>query len=401
MSFINPFRKMICPFCFEQFYPAECRVLSSREGQELLKEAPGGFAALVARFWLDPLSGTKNTEALAARQCPRCEELLPYNFEYMQNQIVGLVGGVASGKSHYIASLVHELKRGDVNSRVGCTRFMPVNQDVDTRYNKSYGDPVFVRKEPLSGNLPLQAGQRNLPLIYEMIFEGRKQGEAQKLVNLSLFDASGEQIQNEQEMVIFHRYLLNASALIVLVDPITMPDLRERLPHHLRPDAVPSHDAFDILNTVIRTYERYRGYRPGTPIDIPVVITLAKSDLVRYGLEGLGLQANFLRDGSYEEGFSLDDFEAVSEEVQEIIARYAGRGLIDSSKVTFPNLAFSAVSATGSPPDSSGSFSVITPRRVLDPLLWSLWKLNIITANKHAIAPSPVPSIPQQAQAMR
>src|SRR3954454_11131912 len=101
-----------------------------------------------------------------------------------------------------------------------------------------------------------------------MIFKGRIQRERQKLVNLTLFDASGEQIQNEEELVVFNRYILNASDLIVLVDPLTIPDLRERLPYHMRPEGVPSsYDAFDILNSITRIYERYRGLKPGTRIN--------------------------------------------------------------------------------------------------------------------------------------
>jgi GTPase SAR1 family protein len=365
-----------------------------------MKEAATGLARLGARLWVSSLSGPKYLQELAARQCPRCGELLPHNIEHTQNRIVGLVGGVASGKSHYIASLVHDLKRGEALAKIGCTRFAPVNQDVDMRYKARYHDPVFVRREPLPFTPRLGPGEVNRPLIYEMIFKGRTKMEGQKLVNLTLFDASGEQIQDEEQMVLYSRYILNAAAIIVLVDPLTMPDVRERLPHHMRPEAVNNYDAFDILNTVTRTYERYRGLKPGTPINVPVVITIAKSDLLRYALEGLGLQAAFTRHANYDEGFDLDDFGAVSEEVQEVIARLAGPGLIDASRATFPNLAFSAISATGSSPDSTGYFSAVTPRRVLDPLLWSLWKLNMISATRRAHAADAMQNTPRTQQAM-
>lgn len=392
MAFTHPFRKVMCPFCFERFHPSGCRVLSEQlteEGEHVvLKDRSRG---LLGGFWLSPLSGAKYLENQAARECPACGEMLPHNIEYMQGSIIGLVGGTYSGKSHYIASLIHELRRGDMFEKIGCTRFAPVNGDVDQRYRANYYEPVYVRKEALPPNVPLRPGDVNRPLIYEMIFEGRSRMDPRKLVNLSLFDASGEQIEKEEELAVFSRYILNASAIIVLVDPITMPDVRERLPYHMRPDAVPGYDAFDIINTVTRTYERYRGYRPGTPIDVPVVIALAKSDLLRYALEGLGVQASFLRDAPREEGFDLDDFEAVSEEVQEIISRFAGPGLIHTTRNTFPKLAFSAISATGGPPNSEGQFPSIAPRRVLDPLLWSLWRLNMISASRRAQVPDPVP----------
>src|SRR5436309_2848184 len=109
MAFIDPLRKVRCPYCSAVFYPGECAIISRTTGA-ILEPAPQGDARLTARFWVKSLVGAKYVQKFASRQCPNCGKALPYNIELVDNIMIAVVGDTFSGKSHYIAALVHELK---------------------------------------------------------------------------------------------------------------------------------------------------------------------------------------------------------------------------------------------------------------------------------------------------
>lgn len=385
----KPLGKVICFNCWERFHIADCRIVSALEGNTVLEEAPQGVRRLLRRLWVRPISGTAYTDRRARRQCPRCEALLPRNVDYMQPQVIGLVGASASGKSHYIASLVQELKRGDVLSQIGCTQFSPLDQEVEDDYKTKYYDPLFVRKETLQVTAPAVPIKRNRPLIYEMVFErkSRLPLKLQRRVNLVLFDASGEDLGDEKKLLEFHRYVLNASALIFMVDPQALTSFTKELLPHLRAKEVEEQlqarqgsqqDAFDVLNRIRRVYQQNNGIVAGRRMSLPIVMTLGKSDLLRFGMEGLGLNKVFWRRPDYSRGFQRDEFNRVDGEVRDILNGFMGPAFVASCTHSFPNLAFSAVSATGMAPDKNQRYRDVKPIRCLDPLLWILWRLGYI-----------------------
>jgi GTPase SAR1 family protein len=390
MAIINPLLKVMCFNCWNRFYIAECRIVSALEGNPVLEEAPQGFSKVVRRVWVQPVSGAAYLDKRAHRQCPHCGTLLPRNIEYMQPQVIGLVGAAATGKSHYIASLVQELKRGDVLRKIGCIQFSPLDQDVEDQYNADYYNPLFVDKRQLAPTPPATPLKRDRPLIYEMIFEDNSLPPftLRRRVNLVLFDASGEDLEDEKKLLEFHRYVLNASALIFMVDPHALNNFSEQLPTHLRPRRTSLQDAFDVLNRIRRIYLQRDGNVSGSRVRVPIVMTLGKSDLLRFGLPGLGVNKVFWRQPDYNQGFRLDDFKMVDREVRDILNDFMGPAFVDSCLTSFPNLAFSAVSATGMAPDENDQYREIRPKRCLDPLLWILWRLGYIQPAAAQSAPA-------------
>ena len=379
MTLVNPFRKRRCPFCFERFYLGDCAIISTTTTNKVIDPPPQGFSRVVNRFLIPKLVSTKYTKELACRACPACKAQLPANIESMGDQIIGLVGGNSAGKSHYISSLIAVLKDGGAIP-IGCTRFSPINDDVGLHYINEYYEPVFVRKEPIT-----KSTRRSLkPLIYTMLFKKpgwlpwfpRTEG-----VYLVLFDGAGEDQEDQTILVQHSRYILNASALIFLIDPMTMQGVVGQMPVHRRPThkIVTNREAINMLDRVIRMIESSQALRPGRKLGIPTAITIAKSDELQC-IDKLDKQSIFFCDAVYGNQVRVADFKTIDDEVRALISEYDNPMLLETSK-TFKNVSFFAISATGCPPDpSTNHFPHIKPHRCLDPLLWALWKLGVIEA---------------------
>ena len=384
MPLVTPFSQSVCPYCFSRFHLGDCEIVSSTTG-EVLRYPTDGKLRFISRVWVPATSGAENTRSLAARRCPKCEELLPPNIEYMDGKIIGLVGGGGSGKSHYIASLIGTLERQDALAGVGCWRFSAADQDVQMRYEEEYYGPLFRRHEVIPPTNALPTTETNRPLIYEIVFE-RKAGaqRGRKGVHLVFFDGAGEQIADQRSAVLVNRYIQYAAALILLVDPMSIPSVAANLPPELRPaEPAPAHEAINILNTVARIYRREWGLRPSDPIRVPLAITVAKSDLFRYlPPYSSGRWPRFLHDPGYQDGFSLAQFQATSQEVRDLLRSVSERGFFQAVRA-FTDVSYHAVSATGEPPDpATNRFAAVKPIRCLDPLVWILWRLGLIQARR-------------------
>ena len=366
---VNPFHKCICPSCGETFYPGNSAIVS-KSGDVIVDAQPGFFA----RAFITPLEGNEFTRVLALRQCPHCKGKLPRNVESAQSYTIAIVGDSVSGKSHYIASCIHQLKQDYALQVIGCNSIIG-HGDTDTRYFRDYYKPIYIDKQKILGTNP---GQKYDPLIYELVFPERSALQPAKSVNLLFYDLSGEDIVEQEAMVEYSYYILNASAIIFLADPIQMPGIVNILPKHLKPtpDQVRQLSTSEVLNRVLQTFRQHLGLRAGQKLRTPVAITVSKSDLLKFAAKGRQSPL-FLNDNFYTNRLDVPKFDYISNEVQALLRDLGDRVLLRSSEL-FENASFFAVSATGWPPDDQGKFPPLEPLRCLDPLLWALWKLGII-----------------------
>lgn len=368
----NPFQKNLCPHCFNKFYIGDCEVVSSFNPTVQLDPPPKGFRKTLNHFLVPALVRERYAKEHAARKCPFCSYLLPNNLEYMDNQIIALVGGVSSGKSLYIASLIKQFEKDQVRERIGCVRFKAFDDEIDRRYEDDYYKPLFVHQVPLPMTLKPPSGQYVKPLNYVMEF--RRNGRI-KRVNLMLFDGAGEGIEDQQILAQVFRYITNASAIIFVVDPMALPSFVQQLSAHLR-NPTAGKDPWKVLESVIDQIKLEKGAIRGTEtLNIPIAITLSKSDLFKY-LDPKS-PPTFLKDHSLKKGFDQEDFEVVNDEVKAMISKFDGIAILQAAEV-FKDKAFFAVSATGCPVDENGKFKVVHPHRTVDPLLWILWRLGMI-----------------------
>lgn len=401
---INPWKQLTCPACGTHFYPGECAIYSGITADRELEPARQG---LMARTFVKPLVG-KYTLQQAHRRCPECKINFPYNIERAQNYTIAIIGDVSAGKSHYIAACIEQLKYYSLHV-MGYSQMEPLNNTYE-EFENNYYRPVFVNRQQMPPTQPAISRNKtvlipdnvnsedlqrdkdvytNTPLIYELVPRNTKSTLfSPKNINLMFYDASGEDIAQKERMVQYSSYIVQASAIIFLVDPLTMPKIVQELPRYLQPKHE-RRSSVEVFQRVIHTFKNYNQLHPGVPIKTPIAIAVSKSDLLRYVTKKQRQMPFFLqKDSEHNNGININDFKQTDEEVQDFLRQYGDTRLLDMTKnpnnsnnASFEDLAFFALSATGSSPDeSTGLYPHIEPRRCLDPLLWALWKLNVIEA---------------------
>jgi len=109
----NVYIKRTCPQCIKEFYPGDCDIVSTTDAGKVLEYAPKGWRQHLSRINPKRID-SKYVLELACRKCPYCGYLLPPNIELVENLNVAIVGDTFSGKSHYMAALIHQLEQGEL-----------------------------------------------------------------------------------------------------------------------------------------------------------------------------------------------------------------------------------------------------------------------------------------------
>lgn len=394
-TIVLPGEKTTCPYCFERFHVGDCRVIATKEHRDnqgnvlvspnqVLKEVPTGIWRFF-KYWIKPLLGRgDNINAGARRECPNCKRALPLSIEFLADKTIAIVGQSTAGKSHYTTSLIKELQSQSLRFVAGDgSRCTGLDQSVDEKFEVDYKKKVFDRNEMLDVTV---RGNRPEPLIFTVFLK-----QSKSRFNLMFYDVSGEDIRNEDTRNQLCQYIMNASAMIYLVDPMLCEKIPSHLPERLRrpisQSTLPEHL---FMNAIVQSILHYQGKDNSAQITIPTVITFSKSDLLEYlslknenGDAIVGSHSIFLREPNYRPGLQKADMEGVSAEVEALFEEVDPQ-LHQASRGSFKNIRYAAVSATGCPVDKSDpkqpKFPFIKPTRCLDPLFWCLHSLGMIEA---------------------
>lgn len=375
MAFIDPFRKIQCPFCNKESYLSEYYVESGvNQGKDLYQPPQAGVGRFFSRFWNKPLDSYKGE--LASRKCSRCRKILPPNIERVdQNITIAVIGDTFSGKSHYIAALIDQLRRIQLPDRY--FHVIAASQEIEERYLNEFYRPVFGYQRLLPAT-QTAIDIVNEPLIYEITL-GETERRPRQLINLLIYDANGEELAQQRTLVRFRAHILNAKAIIFLADPWAMPEFVNGLTHHLRPDPanITGRMSSQVLAWVVQTFKATNSeLAEESEFPLPVAIALSKADLIPY-LAALGLEYGFLVDPINQRNPQTGDAEIIDQWVRKLLLQMQEDSLLGYAR-GFRAAKFFVISATGSSVDANGQFSSIRPYRCLDPLFWIFRELDIL-----------------------
>jgi GTPase SAR1 family protein len=381
MNFMNRlsdsvYIKRTCPQCLQEFYPGDCDIVSTTDPGKVLEAAPTGWRQRQVSRISPKRIDRQYVLEMACRRCPntKCGYLLPPNIELVDNLNIAIVGDTFSGKSHYMAALIHQLEQGELQRADRYARFDCLTQDVENAYKNEVIKPLFEDKQsPPPTQMAVDVNRP--PLIYELILNPSPQHPSRR-VNLILYDASGEDLAIKERMVTFSRYVLNANAIIFLADPTSMPAIYSVLPAFLQKRYKTGRKSSTVLSSVIQLIERYRGYDAGARLaSMPIAVTLAKSDLLK-NLTSVHHQFSFHTKPTYNGTINLQEMDVIDREVRQLLDDFGERPLLQATQ-NFSRVKFFATSATGYAPNDKGIYPKIEPCRCLDPILWILYQLDI------------------------
>lgn len=410
-------REFICPYCFDKILTRDiehrcgntrCPGLAEDPlltGYRSFKSAAGAAAPKYPPvlewkprgFW-EKITGGANPYKRRAvcpscnirsfvMICPRCHNELPGTAGKMKENIIAVIGDKNSGKSNYIAALVHRL-RGDLGADfnwglIGLGNTLP-------RYERVMFGPLFQKNPPepvaKTSTADVDSSTRE-PMIFQMAQQGGQ------CVTLVFFDTAGEEFADKNNMAIVTRYLANAVGIILLLDPLQLPDVRRQLQQMDPQMKMPPLDLEwkGILDKTIETIKSINNNDSAIPI--PIVPTFSKIDLLLSPAAG---ERFFppdaqIRYASDHRGFlDIDDFNSVSQEMKGLLASQSDVGamLLNHTENFFSTSAFYGVSALGANPFGLPARlpGPVTPYRVEEPFLWLMWRNGLITGKSRGKA---------------
>ncbi|MEV7811152.1 hypothetical protein AB0P05_10470 [Streptomyces flaveolus] len=307
------------------------------------------------------------------RVCGSCHSDLPSDYCDQDSRIIALVGAKASGKSTYVAVL-----RNELDHRVGQVyhaSLAAMGQHTQAR-DREMAEDLYERLRLPGATRPAALGF-NDPLLYRLSLprRGLLGGSGTRHTTLVFFDAAGEDLADAEAMDRYTRYLSAADGIILLVDPLQLGSVRDRLPVHDGPplpvvETSPRQIAADLA-AQLRTHGKGRA---GGRVTTPIAVAVTKTDMLGPLLDP---HSPLLHNAPHTGGaYDAEDRLAVHEELRALLTDWDSGALLRQLEHDFAQLSLFGLSALGAPPPASAPADVPKsgpqPVRVEDPLLWLL-----------------------------
>ena len=358
-------KKFTCPYCYGKH---DLRTT----GLKCSYNVPGrsdrcvGTVSKDANGWIPDVAKAQCMKCTAAKKsvfCSIANKEIPSDFMTGENLSVALIGAKASGKSNYIGALVHEIQK-KMTAAFNCTVNLVCSEESKQFYNDFYYEPLFK-----AGRVVEATSQDDVPpLIFPLRFMDHK-NRITKVAAMTFYDTAGENLDSTDQLLINNRYIPNADGIILLLDPLQVPAIREKLEGKIKLPAQNT-DVVEVLNRVVQNIREVKNVK-GT-IKTPLALAFTKIDaLEEFDVlkedSCLRTESEHLKRGV----FVKTDFDSVNIEMQDVLENWLDAELVQAMK-NFEKFAFFGVTALGGVPNGEKLVSGIKPRRVLDPLLWLL-----------------------------
>lgn len=371
---------MLCPYCFRRWSTATAafRCVSQDRsrcphepdeplGQLLGVDAPLSGRVTTRRGRLGMAFEVKRGEPVRCQCggptksiCPECHSDLPQRFTQAPSRSLALIGTKSSGKTHYIAVTLTELERRIAPAFAGS--FTTLDDHTRNRIDSELYPRLFQSGQVLDATAGMAGNaQVRRPLVSRVTLGGRAS-------NLVFFDAAGEDLGRVDLMQVEGRYITESDGLVLMLDPLQVPRLRDLLGGRFELPAM-TVDAYTQLGTLVGLLREARAIPARKKIDVPIAVAISKLDTLRDVLgESHPIFATQTHAGRYDRERSHDLSQAMRAEAVE----WLGPRLDALLREEFETYAFFGVSALGENPRNGVLGNGVAPFRVEDPLLWLL-----------------------------
>jgi len=320
----------------------------------------------------------------ARRACPACGRDLLREYIDSGGRNIAVIGSADSGKSTWVGVLVHQFQRGQVSERFTGMSLELLGEDSRHRYERDFEEPLF-REGRSVGQTRSALVDTPEPLMFSLRFPGRARlrGPSRVTPVVTVFyDTAGEDVARASAMDQLTSYLDAAEGIILLLDPLQMPRVRELVGAARSPG---SRSRFtEQLFVVNRLGEllRERSRDSVTKrLRTPLAIALTKVDLLR---ETFGPESPLRRPSRHVGHYDENDGVDVHEEVRGWLGQWYDPALDRSVANTFETYRYFGFSALGAAPidDNRLSPTGVHPYRLEDPMLWLLSRFGVIRTTR-------------------
>ena len=369
--------KFTCPYCYAEHDITDCGLKCS---YNIIGKTDKKCKFDIKKYdddygydWIPKAHIKKCIDCKEAAQQLFCYEVnkeIPIEFLSMKSLPIALLGAKASGKSNYIGVLINEVRK-KMAGPFNCSLSMTCSQESKQAYDDLYYRRLY------EGGLTVEAtdaGKAGMEKVPPLIFPLRFIDTKNKIVNmaaLTFYDTAGENLDDKNVMHKFNRYITNAHGIILLLDPLQVPNIRNKLSANgfnaLPKQNTEIYNVLSIIIDVIRSVKNIKGQ-----IQIPLALAFTKIDVLeQYNIlpqdSCLREESEHIKRGA----FIKPDFENTNIQMQDLIDNWLDDDLIRLIQ-QFKQHSFFGVTSLGSNPAGSKLVNGVNPRRVLDPLLWLL-----------------------------
>jgi hypothetical protein len=278
---------------------------------------------------------------------------------------VALIGDRNAGKSHFIVTTLHEFEHR-VGDRFGASLILLDDYTMQL-YHGELHPRLYEQGKML---LNTQSSRAAASTVRAPLAAMLTVGQYPKLsyTNLIFFDSAGEDLGRLDVMEREARYITQADAVIMLIDPLQIPAIRNSLRGVDLPD--PSReDQLSLLVRFAALLREARALSARAPIPMPLAITVSKLDAIRPLLD----PGNpVLEASSQDRFFEWQRAKDISEFLRAEVSAWLGEGFDRFVRQNFRYSSYFGVSALGSPPRNGQLTHGVSAFRVEDPLLWLL-----------------------------
>jgi len=364
--------KFICPYCYAEHNFTDCglkcsyNIIGKTDNCKfgIPKDKDGWIPFDYKKKCIDCKEAAKHLF------CDVIKKEIPIEFLTMKSLPIALLGAKASGKSNYIGVLIDEIRK-KMSGHFNCSLSMTCSKESKEAYDELYYRPLFNEGRTARAT---DAGVEVPPLIFPLRFMDAK-NRIIKMAALTFYDTAGENLDDKNVMLTFNRYITNAHGIVLLLDPLQIPNIRKELLANGF-NALPAQNTgiYDVLDTIITVIRRVTNNFRGQ-IQIPLALVFTKIDVLeQYNIFPkdfcLREESEHINRGA----FIRQDFEHTNIQIQDLIDNWLDADLIGHIK-QFRQYSYFGVSSLGGNPTNNGTkidSRGIRPRRVLDPLLWFL-----------------------------
>lgn len=306
------------------------------------------------------------------RICPQCHYKLPPNIEQSEQKVIAIIGGRATGKTHYIVALIHRLTHA-VGPNLAIT-VTPLGDESQERWIEDFYTPLFEQHTVLQPTQPSAIDYRvKVPLIFRLhIGKGRQS----RILNLSFFDTAGEDMTSNATLSTYSNYICGADGIIFLLDPLQMSGIRQKMSSAQLPPTDPSASPENIVRALRELFERVNHISPQQKIKTPMAFTLSKTDAIADILDDPG--SPILQSSNHIGSLGLNEIQSLHTDINHRLQDWLSPNFCNYIEENFANYNYFGISSLGKQPNTRGHIDNVSPRRVEEPFLWLLYRNHLI-----------------------
>jgi len=312
-----------------------------------------------------------------AEVCGYCNHDIPANWRASKVTCIAMAGARATGKSLLLAVAKEQLEL--FAERHHRSAFRGVG-DTERFFAVHYTTPLYEQRRLLGGTVGMGVPESvaREPLIFQFT-ERLGDGSSRSRV-LVLRDVAGEDLESLGEMDRFLSFFSRADAVIALLDPLTVAQIRAMLADLIPAATRLGGDGVAVMRHVLGLMTNHA---PGARTQIPFAVVLSKVDVLQRLREVKGTKWSSImnRPGSplqrdpslMTAGFNETDGDLLHEELVGLLELLNAATLTAMVNETADRFRYFAVSALGESPEGDMIHAGgIAPFRVLDPFKWAM-----------------------------